>query len=128
MIQSTAVAQTSTLGDLGETASHTYVVEQVSLLASEAWEKELDDAALKLRSRPGLLVDIHGARQAVAVITVPLHLVPMTVSPRVSTNWTKHANALFPNARYMTPEERTDFDRMSRQGVQPLSKPLKRLS
>lgn len=43
-------------------------------------------------------------------------------------SWMSLALRTFPDSRYMTREERAEFDAMSRTEVQPLSKPLKKFT
>lgn len=47
-------------------------------------------------------------------------------SGRGPTTWVASAEHLFGGSRYMTPDERAEFDAINRSMTKPLSKPLKK--
>lgn len=54
---------------------------------------------------------------------------PTVAAPeRAEWTWRRIAGLVFRGSRSMTPEERREFDQMSRANVMPLSKPLKKRS
>jgi hypothetical protein len=105
-------------------------VEQVEILQTQpGWEKQIRDADLRFRTRPGLIVDDVSRREVFGEITIPLaiitpHLEPVQVDNRT---WEELTVGLFGEMRAMTPAERAEFSALDSNQPKPLKKPLKRL-
>jgi hypothetical protein len=127
MITELVVASTGASTANNRAAETEFMIAQIGQLTAEpAWESTLEEAALKLRTRPGLLVDALGRRNAAGEITVPLYLGPSSVSEREQT-WGETALAIFSGSRYMPKNEREEIESRRFAVAKLLVHPLKRL-
>jgi hypothetical protein len=106
-------------------------IEQVETLDIQpGWDKQISDAVLHLRTRPGLIVDDVSRREVFGEITIPLMMsTPQATRLQIDNRtWGEIAEGLFGEMRAMTPAERAEFNALDSLQPRPMNKPLKRLS
>ena len=104
------------------------VIEEPRLYTESVWDEKLRTAVLELRIRPGHAVDPKALGYAMAQVRFPVSVsAPALVRASSTRSWNQLAHEMFADSRYFTVDEQEEFDRMSRGGARPLSRPVKKL-